>query len=133
MPFGAHVPSVRADLFGGKGVVAVHDLLGARLAPPFAAALGCVLEAGGRVGRHRQQQCPEIVIGLGGEGEIEVDRRARPFGPGDVVYLPLGSVLAIRNLSAEAPLEYLIVKAWLPAPLPEPEGAPPATGSGSAP
>lgn len=124
MPFGAHVPSVRADLFGGKGAVAVHDLLGARLAPPFAAALGCVLEAGGRVGRHRQQQCPEIVIGLAGQGEIEVDRKVRPFGPGDVVYLPLGSVLALRNLSEEAPLEYLIVKAWLPVAPPVEEGAP---------
>lgn len=111
MPFGDRAPFVRQDLFGGVGAVRVHDLLAGRPAPPFGAVLGCELAPGGSVGRHRQQDLPEIVIGLDGDGEAEVDGVAAPLGPGDVVHLPLGSVLAIRNRSADSPLRYLIVKA----------------------
>jgi uncharacterized cupin superfamily protein len=62
------------------------------------------------VGPHVQQADPEIVVGLSGEGEAEVDGRAEPLGPGDVVHLPLGATLAIRNAGSE-PLRYLIIKA----------------------
>ena len=89
----------------------VWDLLGGQQAPPFSAVLSCVLEEGGRVGRHVQQACPEIVIGLAGHGEVRVDGVSRPFGPGAVVHLPLGHSLEIVNESTEAPLRYLIVKA----------------------
>jgi quercetin dioxygenase-like cupin family protein len=102
---------VREALFGGSGAVTVRDLLRGRPAPPFAAVLGCTLAPGGSVGRHRQEQLPEVVIGLSGDGEAEVDGVVRALGAGDVVHLPLGSVLAIRNRSPSAPLEYLIVKA----------------------
>ncbi|MEQ1501060.1 MAG: cupin domain-containing protein [Myxococcota bacterium] len=102
---------VREALFGGVGAVTVTDLLAGADAPPFAAALGCALDPGGAVGRHRQQEHPELVIGVDGDGEAEVDGVVRPLGPGDLVFLPLGSVLAIRNRSATAPLRYLIVKA----------------------
>ncbi|MEZ4238910.1 MAG: cupin domain-containing protein [Myxococcota bacterium] len=98
-------------LFGGQGLVTVRDLLRGRPAPPFPAVLGCTLSPGGSVGRHRQEQFPEIVVGLAGDGEAEVDGVAWPLGPGDVVHLPLGSVLSLRNRSAAEPLEYLIVKA----------------------
>lgn len=107
----ARTPFVRKELFGGQGDVAVWDLLQGRAAPPFGAVLACELAPGGSVGRHRQQELPEIVVGLEGDGELTVDGAAAPLGPGDVAHLPLGSVLAIRNRSADAPLRYLIVKA----------------------
>lgn len=102
---------VRRDLFGGRGEVRITDLLGPRAAPPFAAVLDCELAPGGSVGAHRQQEHPEVVIGLSGDGEATVDGAAHPLGPGCVVHLPLGSALALRNRSDTAPLRYLIVKA----------------------
>lgn len=101
---------VRRDLFGGRGAVTVTDLLGATAIPPFAAVLSCELEAGGAVGRHVQEHHPEIVIGLGGAGTASVNGQPQRLGPGDVVALPLGAVLAIDN-PGEEPLRYLIVKA----------------------
>ena len=101
---------VRAGLFGGRGAVRVWSLLRGA-AEPFTAVLSCELEPGGSVGRHVQEAFPEIVVGLEGEGEATVDGEPRPLGGGDVVYLPLGSVLAIENRSSERPLAYLIVKA----------------------
>ena len=100
----------RRDLFGGRGEVSVTDLLAGRAAPPFAAVLDCELAPGGTVGPHRQQEHPEIVVGLSGDGEATVDGRPQPLGPGDVVHLPLGGVLALRNRSEDQPLRYLIVK-----------------------
>ena len=107
----ARTPFRRADLFGGRGEVAVWDLLGGRAAPPFGAILACELAPGGAVGPHRQQALPEVVIGVEGDGEVAVDGAVSPLAPGDVAHLPLGSVLAITNRSATAPLRYLIVKA----------------------
>lgn len=101
----------RADLFGGSGIVTVRDLLCGGQAPPFAAVLDCTLAPGGAVGRHRQQDHAEIVVGLGGDGEATVDGEVFALGPRDVVHLPLGSTLALRNRSATEPLWYLIVKA----------------------
>lgn len=111
MSFGDAPSFVRAALFGGQGSVQVWDLLRGAALPPFMAVLGCELEPGGSVGRHQQQQFPEVVIGLAGEGEAEVDGQPRRLGPGDVVHLPHGAVLAIRNRSSAEPLRYLIVKA----------------------
>jgi quercetin dioxygenase-like cupin family protein len=110
MPVTKGEPSVRNDLFGGHGEVRVWSLLAGR-APPFTAALSCELEAGGHVGRHVQEHYPEIVIGLEGRGEARVGGQPRPLEPGELVYLPLGEVLEIINLDAEAPLRYLIIKA----------------------
>jgi quercetin dioxygenase-like cupin family protein len=110
MSFGEKSSFVRRDLFGGRGVVQVWDLLGGTPAPPFAAALGCELEPEGSVGPHRQQDYPEVVIGLSGQGQATVDGVPQRLGPGDVVYLPLGSTLALENLGDEV-LRYLIVKA----------------------
>jgi quercetin dioxygenase-like cupin family protein len=104
-------PFVRTDLFGGTGEVSVWDLLAGRVAAPFGAVLACELAPGGSVGRHRQQELPEVVIGLEGDGEATVDGEVAPLGPGDVVHLRLGAVLSIHNRSAERPLRYLIVKA----------------------
>ena len=80
-------------------------------AEPFTALLSCELSGGGSVGRHVQEHFPEVVVGAGGKGEASVDGRACPLGPGDVVHVPLGAVLAIVNQDAEAPLHYLIIKA----------------------
>jgi mannose-6-phosphate isomerase-like protein (cupin superfamily) len=66
------------------------------------------------VGRHRQQELPEVVITVEGTGEAGVNGVAVPMTPGAVVHLPLGAVLSITNLSTAAPLRYLIVKAGLP-------------------
>ena len=112
-------PTTRERLFGGEGAVTIWNLLGAAAAPPFSAVLSCELDPGGSVGRHVQEHDPEIVLGLEGDGEATVDDRTVPLGPGDVVHLPLGSILAIRNRDAGAPLRYLIVKAAVgPAPRP---------------
>jgi quercetin dioxygenase-like cupin family protein len=104
-------PDRREALFGGEGAVLVWDLLGARAAPPFSAVLYCELEPGGRVGAHRQEHFPEIVVGISGQGEALVDGAHHPLRAGDVVHLPLGATLAIHNGASEEPLCYLIVKA----------------------
>jgi quercetin dioxygenase-like cupin family protein len=103
-------PALSVDLFGGRGEVRVWNLL-SDAAGPFTAVLSCMLSPGGSVGLHRQEQFPELVIGLEGDGVATVDGKALPLRPGDVVYLPLGSVLGITNRSHEAALSYLIVKA----------------------
>lgn len=103
-------PEIVRDLFGGRGTVKVFNLDPSPM-PPFTAALWCELEQGGEVGRHVQEEFPEIVIGLEGHGEASVDGAALPLRPGNVVQLPLGAVLSLRNLSAQAPLRYLILKA----------------------
>ena len=101
---------VRTALFGGRGDVKVWSLL-TEPGEPFTAVLSCELSPGGSVGPHVQEAFPEIVIGVEGDGRAAVDGNERPLGPGDVVHLPLGSVLSIENRDAKAPLRYLIVKA----------------------
>jgi quercetin dioxygenase-like cupin family protein len=101
---------VRRDLFGGRGTVVVADLLGKQVLEPFRAVLGCELEPGGSVGPHVQQEHPEIVVGIAGEGTATVDGVVRRLASGDVIVLAHGSVLAIEN-PGEEPLRYLIVKA----------------------
>jgi quercetin dioxygenase-like cupin family protein len=104
-------PLERRDLFGGSGEVLVWDLMGHAALPPFTAVLACELAPGGRVGTHRQEHFPEIVVVTEGEGTAELDGAACPIGVGSVLALPLGSTLALANGSAERPLRYLIVKA----------------------
>lgn len=111
MQIGHGPPFVRESLFGGCGRVLVWNLLGKRVAPPFTAVLSCVLEENGRVGRHKQDEYDEIVVGLTGYGEARVDGKAQPFGPGAVVYLPLGSALELVNEAPDKELRYLIIKA----------------------
>ena len=101
---------VRSNLFGGNGKVSVCSLLDGD-GSPFTAVLWCELTPGGSVGRHVQQEFPEIVVGIEGDGAATVDGAPRSLGPGDVVHLPMGSVLSIENRSGELPLTYLIVKA----------------------
>ncbi len=107
---GKHAPSLRTGLFGGTGTVKVWSLLTER-AEPFTAVLSCELDPEGHVGRHLQQEFPEIVIGVEGQGEATIGGVRRALGPGDTVYLPLGEVMELRNLSASEPLRYLIIKA----------------------
>lgn len=104
------VPFVHVDLFGGHGEVRVWNLLSGN-AEPFTAVLFCELAAGGSVGRHVQEQFPEMVIGLGGSGEAVVNGTVHALGQGSAVFLPLGSVLSLANRSETEPLRYLIVKA----------------------
>lgn len=101
---------VHKDLFGGVGEVRVVSLLRAA-AEPFTAALACELAPGGSVGRHLQQEFPELVIGIAGDGEASVNGTKQPLGPLAALYLPLGAVLEIVNHSPDQPLRYLIVKA----------------------
>lgn len=111
MPVRKGDPDIRTDLFGGTGEVRVWNLLADRRAPPFTAVLSCELDPGGRVGRHVQEHFPEIVVGLEGRGEARVaDHQPQPLEPGEVVHLPLGKALEIRNLSSDEPLRYLIIK-----------------------
>ena len=59
--------AVRSELFGGRGEVRVWSLLDTE-ADPFTAVLSCELAPGGSVGRHVQEEFPEIVIGVEGHG-----------------------------------------------------------------
>lgn len=111
MQVGHGPPSVRENMFGGRGQVLVWNLLKDQSAPPFTAVLSCVLEEAGHVGRHVQQQYDEIVVGLTGYGEARVNGEPRPFGPGAVVYLPLAASLELINEAPDQPLRYLIIKA----------------------
>ena len=86
----------RQDLFGGQGTVTIWNVFQEQ-APPFSAVLWCELEVGGRVGAHRQQEDPEIILTLSGEGVAEVNREPHPMSVGAVVSLPFGAVLAIEN------------------------------------
>lgn len=104
-------PERREALFGGHGEVLVWDLLGAASFPPFTAVLACELAPGGSVGTHMQQQYPEIVIVLEGEGRAALDGTEVPVGTGTLITLPLGATLAITNGSDQVPLRYVIVKA----------------------
>ncbi len=111
-------PDRREALFGGRGEVLVWDLMGRARFPPFTAVLACELAPGGRVGTHRQERYPEIVIVTEGEGRVELDGSALTVSVGATVALPLGSTLAIENRSPEHPLRYLIIKAEAPGPEP---------------
>lgn len=103
-------PWTKHALFGGQGEVKVWDLLGISSAPPFKAALWCELEAGGTVGRHRQQDYPEIVICLSGFGTATVDQSTYQLKPGVCIFLPLGSLLSL-SATPEQSINYLIIKA----------------------
>ena len=103
-------PFVQTNLFGGAGEVRIWSLLQGA-AEPFTAVLSCELAPGGSVGRHVQQEYPELVLGIGGEGEASVDGKKQRVGALTALHLPLGAVLEIVNHSQEEPLRYLIVKA----------------------
>jgi len=103
-------PAVSDALFGGRGEVRVYNLLETP-APPFTAVLSCELSPGGMVGAHVQQADPEIVLGVEGDGVATVDDKTHALGAGDMVFLPLGSVLSLENRSSTAWLKYLIIKA----------------------
>ncbi len=103
-------PFTRKDLFGGKGTVNIWNLMGSQNAPPFSAVLWCELAPKGIVGLHRQQDDPEIVICVEGNGKAKADGVEHDLQPGSMVHLPHGAALAIKNLAA-SPLRYLIIKA----------------------
>jgi len=104
-------PSFKRDnLFGGMGTVEIWDLLGQRQADPFTAVLWCRLEPDGNVGRHQQSTEHEILVCLSGRGQAAVDQKHFPLSPGEMVYLPLGAILALDNLSSDHDLSYLIIK-----------------------
>lgn len=102
--------TVYPSLFGGVGEVRVTSLVHGT-AEPFTAVLSCELAPGGHVGAHRQEEFPELVIGIAGEGEARVNGIAHPLDAQHAVHLPLGAALEIHNRSAHEPLRYLIVKA----------------------
>lgn len=102
--------SVHTNLFGGVGEVRVVSLLRGTSAP-FTAVLACELAPGGSVGAHKQQDDPEIVIGVSGAGEARVNGAVHVLDASHAVHLPLGAALEIVNRSDREPLHYLIVKA----------------------
>lgn len=109
-PVPAAAPTLYTDLFNGTGQVRVWSLLQGA-SGPFTAVLSCELAPAGSVGRHVQQEFPEVVLGLAGEGEARVDGAPHRLDPCSAIYLPLGATLEIVNRSDRAPLRYVIVKA----------------------
>ena len=103
-------PWTRRELFNGSGAVQLWDLLGRAQAAPFSAALWCELEAGGRVGQHRQQAHPELIICLAGAGLAIVNEQQHKLQPGACVFLPFGALLSL-SAAEEGPMSYLIIKA----------------------
>ena len=98
------------NLFGGHGKVNIWNLM-TTATPPFSAVLWCELEAGGTVGKHRQQHDPEVVICLAGNGEATVAGQRHDLVAGSMVYLPHGKALSLVNNDQSEPLYYLIIKA----------------------
>ena len=82
------------------------DLMRGQKLAPFTAVLACELEPGGSVGAHVQQEFPEIVVVIEGEGTIRVNGEPHPVTAGTVVPLPLA------NWSTAAPM---CVGLWLPS------------------
>jgi uncharacterized cupin superfamily protein len=102
--------TVYTNLFGGTGQVRVWSMLHGAM-EPFTAALACELAPGGSVGAHVQQEFPELVIGVAGEGEARVNGVGHALDAFHAVHLPHGATLQIVNRSAHEPLRYLIIKA----------------------
>ncbi|MDP6934467.1 MAG: hypothetical protein QGG40_16195 [Myxococcota bacterium] len=102
---------IRENLFGGKGAVRIWNCLPATSTEPFTAALWCELEPGGSVGRHRQTDCPEVVLCLGGSGRAVIGDRSHALVRGALVHLPLGAALSLHNDREDEVLEYVIIKA----------------------
>jgi len=98
------------DLFGGSGAVDIWNMRTSNC-PPFSASLWCSLEPNGVVGRHRQQDDPEIVICIAGEGVAMIGKTAHVMVSGVMLYLAFGQVLSIENKSDVESLDYLIIKA----------------------
>jgi mannose-6-phosphate isomerase-like protein (cupin superfamily) len=98
------------DLFGGQGLVEIHDLFAQDPLQPFQEALYCRLEPGAAVGAHRQEHYAELLLVATGQGVAWVQGQPQPLQPGSLVRLPLGHSLELRN---EGPdwLTYFILKA----------------------
>ena len=103
--------TVRENLFGGTGAVHIWNCLSSQPTDPFKAALWCALDPGAFVGRHRQEEFPELVLCVSGTGRAVVGEVSHSLEKGVVVYLPLGSALSLPNDSESLPLEYVILKA----------------------
>lgn len=103
-------PFVHTNLFGGRGEVRVWNLL-RDAAEPFTAALSCELAADGHVGAHVQQEFPELIIGIAGDGEARVNGKPHALVAHAAIHLQLGAQLEIINHSQQEPLRYLIIKA----------------------
>ncbi len=98
------------DLFGGQGLVEIEDLFQQQPLPPFREALFCRLEAGGKVGAHRQEHYAEILLVAAGQGVAVVQGQSQPVQDGSLVQLPLGHSLELHNHGPEW-LSYFIIKA----------------------
>ncbi len=78
------------------------------------------LAAGAATPPHRHD-CDEVVLCLGGSGEVEIDGAAHRFGADCTVVLPRGVVHRIRNAGAR-PLEILGIFAATPVAAYLPDG-----------
>ena len=68
-----------------------------------------------------QHDCDEVVLCLGGQGEVHVDGHAHRFGPEQTVVLPKGGVHQLFNTGAQ-PLEMLGIFAATPVATSLPDG-----------
>ncbi|MDA1369680.1 MAG: cupin domain-containing protein [Proteobacteria bacterium] len=58
----------------------------------------------GSTGLHLHEQGDELFYVVSGQGSATLGESESPIGPGDVIFVPAGSIHRIRNLDYEEPL-----------------------------
>lgn len=67
-----------------------------------------LLPPGAAVTRHLHRETEEVYYVLAGDGEMTVGDETAPVGPGDAIYIPIGTVHTLRNVGAE-PMRIVLV------------------------
>ena len=69
------------------------------------------LERGKRIEAHRDPM-EEIYFILSGEGEMQVDEETRHVGPGDAIWIPVGSEHALTSSNQEDCTILVVASPW---------------------
>lgn len=67
-----------------------------------------LLPPGAAVTRHFHETTEEVYYVLEGDGEMTVGDETSPVGPGDAIYIPVGSVHTLRNVGP-TPMRIVLV------------------------
>ncbi len=55
-----------------------------------------VFDADGGVAHHTNTEADVLLVGIDGEGRVEIDGQSRDIGPGEAIVIPKGSSRSIR-------------------------------------